>query len=80
MVYWITGRKKSGKTTFAYFLKEILEDLSKSVIVLDGDKIRAEFPIGYTDPERWKRTYVIGKLAAFFEKQNVIPIIALLSE
>lgn len=80
MVYWITGRKGSGKTTLAYHLKEILEGYGESVVVLDGDEIRAEFPIGYTEAERWERTYTICKWAAIFERQNVIPIIALLSE
>ena len=80
MIYFITGRKNSGKTLFAYRLKRILEKLGKSVIILDGDEIRTEFPIGYTDDVRRKRTYTIGKLAVIFEKQGVIPIIALLSE
>lgn len=80
MVYWITGKKNSGKTTFAYRLKELLEGYGESVVILDGDEIRNEFPIGYSDIERWERTYEIGKWAVVFEKQGVIPIIALLSE
>ena len=80
MIYWITGRKNSGKTTLAYHLKEILESYGESVVILDGDEVRDEFPIGYNDSVRWKRTYAIGKLAVIFEKQGVIPIIALLSE
>ena len=80
MMYWITGKKNSGKTTLAYHLKEILESYGESVVILDGDEVRDEFPIGYNDSVRWKRTYTIGKLAVIFEKQEVIPIIALLSE
>jgi len=80
MIYWITGKKNSGKTTLAYRLKELLESYGESVVVLDGDKIRREFPIGYTDTERWERTYEIGKWAAIFEKQGVISVVALLSE
>ena len=80
MVCWITGRKNSGKTTFAYGLKRLFEGMGKSAVVLDGDEVRTEFPIGYTDSERRRRTYTIGKFATIFEKQGVIPIIALLSE
>ena len=80
MVYWITGKKGAGKTTLAYHLKDVLEHYGESVVILDGDEVRSEFPIGYTEAERWKRTYVIGKLAAIFERQGVVPIIALLSE
>ena len=80
MIYWVTGKKNSGKTTLAYHLKEILESYGESVVILDGDEIRAEFPIGYNDAVRWKRTYAIGELAVIFERQGVIPIIALLSE
>ena len=80
MIYWLTGRKGSGKTTLAYHLKRILESYGESVVILDGDEIRAELPIGYAEAERRQRTYVIGKLATVFEKQGVIPVIALLSE
>ena len=80
MIYWITGKKNSGKTTLAYHLKEILESYGESVVILDGDEIRDGFPIGYSNAVRWKRTYTIGKLAVIFEKQGIIPIIALLSE
>lgn len=80
MVYLITGKTNAGKTTLAYNLKKILENYGESVIILDGDEIRGEFPIGYTDAERWRRTCAIGKLARVFERQGVVPIIALLSE
>ncbi|GAF87319.1 unnamed protein product, partial [marine sediment metagenome] len=46
MVYFITGRKNSGKTTLAYHLKKILESYGEFVVILDGDEIRKEFPIG----------------------------------
>jgi len=80
MVYWITGKKNSGKTTLAYRLKELLESYGESVVVLDGGEIREYFPIGYSETERWERTYEIGKWAAIFEKQGVISVVALLSE
>ena len=80
MIYWISGRKRSGKTTLAYHLKGILEHYGESVVVLDGDEIRDQFPIGYKDSERYKRTIDISKMAVILEEQGVISIIALLSE
>ena len=80
MVYVITGRKNSGKTTLAYHLKEILEGYGESVVILDGDEIRKEFPIGYSDAKRIPRIRIIAKLAKIFEQQGVISIIALLLE
>lgn len=80
MVYWITGKKDSGKTTYAYNLKDTLELNGELTIILDGDEIRSQFPIEYCELIRQKRTYNIAKLAVIFEKQGVIPIISLLSE
>jgi len=80
MVYIIAGSKNSGKTTLAYHLKKILEGCNKSVVIFDGSEIREEFPIGYSDGERWNRICMISKLAVIFEKQGVIPIIALVLE
>lgn len=80
MVYFVTGRKNSGKTTLAYALKGILEGYGESVVILDGDEVRSQFPIGYGDAERRKRTYGIGKLASLLEMQGTVPILALLSE
>lgn len=80
MVYWITGKKNSGKTTYAYRLKKKLKSMGKSVVILDGGELRGQFPVGYNEEKRYQRTRTICKLAIIFERQDVIPIIALLSE
>lgn len=75
MVYWITGRKNSGKTTLAYRLKaQILNS-----VVLDGDKFRKQFPTGYSYADRKDNITRLAKIAAVFERQSLIVIIACVS-
>jgi adenylylsulfate kinase-like enzyme len=75
MVYWITGRRNSGKTTLAYRLRaQILNS-----VVIDGDEVREYFPTGYTDEDRYKNQERIAKIAALLEKQGVTVIVACVS-
>lgn len=73
----ITGTPKAGKTTLAYRLhKHYIRDS----IILDGDELRAA--IKYTDftkEGRDKWLDIVGDLACTFEKQGVLPIVALVS-
>ncbi len=75
MVYWITGRRNSGKTTLAYRLKA---QIPESVVV-DGDEVRRYFPTGYTDDEREENQERIAKIAALLEKQGFTVIVACVS-
>ena len=75
MVYWITGRKNSGKTTLAY---RLMAQIPNSIVV-DGDEVRAYFPTGYTDEDRYGNQTRIAKIAAMFEKQGHTVIIACVS-
>jgi len=80
MVYWITGKAHSGKTTFAYSLRDQLRTKGLSTVILDGDEIREA--IGnqdYSNRGRWLHIERIAKLAQVFERQGVTPIIALVS-
>ena len=76
MVYWITGRKNSGKTTLAYRLKAQIPNS----VVLDGDEMR-----GVTDNQdyshegRLANLLNIARLACVFEEQGVVVIIACVS-
>jgi len=40
MVFWITGKRSSGKTTYGKRLKVFYESLGGKVLLLDGDEIR----------------------------------------
>jgi len=75
MVYWITGRKHSGKTTLA---KKLLAQIPDSVLV-DGDEVRSWFPEDYTDEGRVRNQATITKIAHILEDQGLVPIIACVS-
>lgn len=80
MIYWITGKSGSGKTTFAHNLKKELEiEEGEEVLLLDGDEVRSYSSIGYTDSERESHIMNIAAFASIAEKQGFIVIIALLS-
>lgn len=79
MVYFITGRAHSGKTTTAYELVSQFSKESKPCLVLDGDEVRQLIPTGFSDKEREEHIMRIAAFAAIAEKQGIIPIIALVS-
>lgn len=74
MVYWVTGRKGSGKTTMAKRLA-----LQTGGIILDGDDIRQIFPQDYSADGRLNNQYNLAMLARLLEKQGFIVIISCVS-
>ena len=74
MVFWITGRKSSGKTTLAYRIAKQIDG-----IVVDGDHIRKYFPTGFSDEERYDNIMRIAKLAKIIEDQGKIAVVACVS-
>lgn len=74
MIYWITGRKNSGKTTLAYRLAK-----QTAAVVVDGDEVRKYFPTGYTDEARRENIMRIAKIAKLIEDQGFAVIVACVS-
>ena len=74
MVYWITGRKHSGKTTLAYRISK-----QTNGVVVDGDHVRSYFPTGYSDEERIENIMRIAKIAKLIEDQGKVAIVACVS-
>jgi len=74
VVYWITGRAGSGKTTLA---KRIAKQTNG--IVLDGDEIRKVYPTGFTKDERFNHQKRLTELAKIHERQGHTVIIACVS-
>jgi adenylylsulfate kinase len=80
MVYWITGRSSSGKTTYAKRLKKQFEQLGGKVLLLDGDVVRDLFRNeGYEDEDRERHIMSVAKFSAIAEGQGIIVIVALVS-
>lgn len=74
MVYWITGRPSSGKTTLAKRLAK-----QTNGIIIDGDHIRNYFPTGYSESDRYDNIMRIAKFAKIIEDQGKIAIVACVS-
>ena len=74
MIYWITGRKNSGKTTLAHRIAKQING-----IIVDGDEVRKYFPTGYTDEERYDNIMRIAKIAKLMEDQGQVVIVACVS-
>ena len=81
MVYWITGRPGSGKTTFAKRLSSVIDAFygTKQTIILDGDDIRTYFETGFTDDDRRHNLVRAIKFAQIIEVQGITPICAFVS-
>lgn len=74
MVYWITGRKNSGKTTLAYRIAA-----QTNGIVIDGDEVREFFTSGYSRIERYGNILTMSYIAKLIENQGKIAIVACVS-
>lgn len=74
MVYWITGKAGSGKTTLAKRLAK-----QTNGIIIDGDHVRKYFPTGYEDNHRLENISRIAKIAKIIEDQGKIAIVACVS-
>lgn len=74
MIIWITGERKSGKTTLALELQERMPNS----ILLDGDEMRESIStdLKFTEEDRLTNNIRIAKLAKKLENQNFTIIVA----
>lgn len=80
MVYWITGRKNSGKTTYAKALADGFRREGRPVLMLDGDDVRKRIADpGYTDDGRRANIDLVSRIASLAEAQGIIVIVSLIS-
>src|SRR3989338_10753765 len=80
-VIWFTGLSGSGKTTIAHELKNKLEDIGKSVEVIDGDVVRgnAHKHLGFSREDIHDNNTQIAELALISIRKNdfvLVPIIS----
>ena len=74
MVYWITGRANSGKTTLAHKIAKQING-----IVLDGDEMRKYFPQSFESGGRRANLYGLTVYAKILDKQGFNVVIACVS-
>lgn len=73
MVTWIVGLAGSGKSTLGRALVERLRAAGRTVVLLDGDAVRAAFgnDLGHTLAERAANGRRIAGLCALLEAQGI---------
>jgi len=80
-VIWLTGQPGAGKTTIGERIKEEISlTSSKKAVLLDGDDVRLLFHNqDYSIDGRRKNIQFVQTLAKFLIKNEIIPIICLVS-
>lgn len=81
MVIWIIGLSASGKTTLATKVVERLRDEGRTVVLLDGDGVRALFnnDVDHTIEGRRLNAQRLSRLTHFLAIQGVDVVAAVLS-
>ena len=80
-VYWLTGLSGAGKTTLCIKLVEYLRKHNKSVVMLDGDKLREVIGAtnAHTRKDRLKLAMQYSRLCQMISKQGVNVAISTIS-
>ena len=81
MVVWITGLAGSGKTTIANVVADRLRAAGRTVVVFDGDELRAALggSAGYTREDREALAMSYARLCRLVADQGLIVICATIS-
>ncbi len=78
---WLTGLSGSGKTTTADRVVPMLEELGRTVTVLDGDVVRTHLSrgLGFSREDRDENVRRVGFVAAEIARHGGITVCALVS-
>ena len=81
ITYWFTGLHASGKTEIAYKLEHTLFDLGKTVVVLDGSRLRAGLnrELGFNKVDRDENLRRVAEMAKLLNSQGLIVIAIFIS-
>jgi len=81
ITYWFTGLHASGKTEIAYQLERALFDQGKTVVVLDGSKLRSGLnrELGFDKVDRDENLRRVAEMAKLLNSQGLIVIAIFIS-
>jgi adenylylsulfate kinase len=84
MIYWFTGQPGSGKTTLAkklqWWLQTEKRNWRKSVLHIDGDKLRELFPnTDYSREGREKNIQKAMDIAKYLDSEGIDVVVSLVS-
>ncbi len=81
VTYWFTGLHACGKTDLAYKLERALFDMGKTVVVLDGSRLRAGLnrELGFDKADRDENLRRVAEIAKLLNDQGVIVIAVFIS-
>ena len=80
-VLWLTGLSGSGKTSIALSVQKILAQKGMTVVVLDGDQVRASIArdLGFTKEDRFENTRRIAEIAKLISQSGVCCLVSVIS-
>jgi len=81
-IFWFTGQAGSGKTELAKKLHSHLseQNTEQRYVIVDGDDIRDMFDNkDYSIEGRKKNVEFVQKLCMFLNKNNIVPIVCMVS-
>jgi len=81
LIFWFTGLSGSGKTTVATGVKPLLETDGYSVLVLDGDTVRAQLHsrLGFTEQDIKENNALIADLCRTYRDDYDVILVAIIS-
>ena len=81
ITYWFTGLHASGKTEIAYQFERALFDQGKTVVVLDGSKLRSGLnrELGFDKVDRDENLRRVAEMAKLLNNQGLIVIAIFIS-
>ncbi|WP_247570001.1 adenylyl-sulfate kinase [Ralstonia pseudosolanacearum] len=79
--YWFTGLSGAGKTTLALHVSEVLRRTGRTVIVLDGDRLRGGLnsDLGFAREDRRENTRRIAEVAKLLVAEGFVVLVSAIS-
>ncbi len=80
-VLWLFGLSGAGKSTIARTVKQLLADLGREAVVLDGDMLRLGLnsDLGFSEADRSENVRRTAQIAALLSRQGLDVVVAVIT-